>query len=69
MNKVVQSSLNMSGQKRDRDDNNNNNENSNGGESKGGLGMTGNSGEGEITRRPRGRPAGSRRTNLSHQSS
>ncbi|KAF3619489.1 AT-hook motif nuclear-localized protein 26 [Capsicum chinense] len=55
------SGLNMSGQKRDRDDNNNNNnENSNGGESKDGLGMTGNSGEGEITRRPRGRPAGSK---------
>ncbi|KAJ8555675.1 hypothetical protein K7X08_013171 [Anisodus acutangulus] len=49
------SGLNMSGQKRDRDDNNN--ENSNGGESKDGLG---NSGEGEITRKPRGRPAGSK---------
>ncbi|XP_019252292.1 PREDICTED: AT-hook motif nuclear-localized protein 22-like isoform X2 [Nicotiana attenuata] len=52
------SGLNMSGQKRERDDdNNNNNENSNGGESKDGLG---NSGDGEINRRPRGRPAGSK---------
>ncbi|CAN4127456.1 unnamed protein product [Withania somnifera] len=55
------SGLIMSGQKRDRDDDNNNhNDNSNGGESKDGLGLTGNSGEGEITRRPRGRPAGSK---------
>ncbi|KAJ7944822.1 AT-hook motif nuclear-localized protein [Quillaja saponaria] len=50
-------------QKRERDDNNNNNNNNSIGSDQGDdaiIGSGGGGGEGEITRRPRGRPAGSK---------